>query len=98
MKIEAEEVFHSFQKKDWMGGLENRSQFVKKCAWAVPNMAAINEIARQGKIVEVGAGTGYWTFLLRQMGVDVVAYDESPYQNNWCDKRRKSRSPLIPMR
>ena len=29
-------------------------------------------------VVEMGAGTGYWTALLRQKGVDVVAYDAHP--------------------
>lgn len=85
MNIEAEEVFRSFQKKDWMGAFEERKQFVRKYAWAVPNMAAINEIARHGKVVEIGAGSGYWAYLLREHGVDVVAYDEKPYENKWCN-------------
>ena len=85
MKIEAEEVFQSFQGRNWMGALEERNQFVRKYAWAVPNMAAINEIARHGKVVEIGAGTGYWAYLLRQKLVSVVAYDKSPYENGWCN-------------
>lgn len=85
MNIEAEEVFRSFQKKDWMGAFEERKKFVRKYAWAVPNMAAINEIARHGKVVEIGAGSGYWAYLLREHGVDVVAYDEKPYENKWCN-------------
>ena len=74
MKIEAEEVFQSFQGRNWMGALEERNQFVRKYAWAVPNMAAINEIARHGKVVEIGAGTGYWAWNLPVQGKRVVSH------------------------
>jgi hypothetical protein len=45
-------------------------------AWAVPNDAAVNVLKQLGKpILEVGAGTGYWAWLLSLEGVDIVAYD-----------------------
>lgn len=52
----------------------------KQFSWAVPTPAAL--LAIQGHsprgVVEIGAGGGYWAMLLRQLGVDVVAYDPHP--------------------
>jgi hypothetical protein len=49
-------------------------------AFAVPTDAALHVIARVSPtgVVEVGAGTGYWASLLREIGVDTVAYDPAP--------------------
>ena len=47
-------------------------------SWAVPTEEALDAIAAVAPIVEVGAGTGYWARLLRDRGVDVVAYDVAP--------------------
>ena len=55
--------------RDWLARLY---------AFAVPNKAALDELATVSPIVEVGAGTGYWASLLRSQGVDVVAYDSIP--------------------
>ena len=48
-------------------------------AFAVPCAAALDAVAalRMG-VVEVGCGTAYWACLLRERGVDVVAYDARP--------------------
>ena len=47
-------------------------------SWAIPNEEALDAIAAVGPIVEIGAGTGYWAWLLQKRGVDVVAYDAAP--------------------
>lgn len=45
-------------------------------AFAVPTEEVLEIVASLGKpVVEVGAGTGYWSWLLRNRGVDVIAYD-----------------------
>jgi hypothetical protein len=49
-------------------------------AFAVPNDAALAALARRAPIVEMGAGGGYWASLLRQMNVDVLAFDRDPIQ------------------
>lgn len=49
-----------------------------KYAWAVPTFEAVRAIADWSPLVEIGAGTGYWAWLLRQLGADVVAYDLHP--------------------
>lgn len=55
-----------------------RRKACNKYSWAVPTMGALQRIAALGPIVEIGAGTGYWAYLLREMGVDVLAYDIAP--------------------
>ncbi len=57
---------------------EQRVACVRRYAFAVPTAAALAAVARHAPIVELGAGTGYWAFLLRRRGVDVVAYDIAP--------------------
>jgi hypothetical protein len=51
---------------------------VRRYAFAVPTSAALEAIARYSPIVELGAGTGYWAYLLLARGVDIVAYDLAP--------------------
>jgi hypothetical protein len=57
---------------------ERRRAHVRRYAFAVPTEPALAAVARCAPIVELGAGTGYWAYLLRQRGVDVVAYDRFP--------------------
>jgi hypothetical protein len=57
---------------------ERRVACVRRYAFGVPNRAALEAIARYAPIVELGAGTGYWAYLLRNRGVDIVAYDAAP--------------------
>jgi hypothetical protein len=51
---------------------------VGRYAFAVPNLDALDALACLGPLVELGAGDGYWARLLRDRGVDVVAYDRVP--------------------
>jgi hypothetical protein len=46
--------------------------------FAVPNEAALKELESLGPLLQMGAGTGYWTALLRFRGVDIVAFDLHP--------------------
>jgi hypothetical protein len=51
---------------------------VRRYAFGIPNRAALQAIARHAPIVELGAGTGYWAYLLRNRGVQIAAYDLVP--------------------
>lgn len=55
-----------------------RHELTAKYAWAVPTPEAIDAIAKLSPIVEVGAGAGYWAWLLRQAGAEVHAFDIAP--------------------
>lgn len=63
-----------------------RHNLVKRYSWAIPSPETIGWIVEklQGrKVVEIGAGTGYWAWLLLQSGVDVNAYDLKPPSGGW---------------
>ena len=45
---------------------------------AIPSAAALKALAKLGPIVEMGSGSGYWAAMLRERGVDVLAYDAEP--------------------
>ncbi|GGM06463.1 methyltransferase domain-containing protein [Dactylosporangium sucinum] len=55
-----------------------RRELAARLAWAIPTEAALALIGDHGPILETGAGTGYWAALLRARGVDVVATDAAP--------------------
>lgn len=70
---------------EWRARVEVVHKLQQQYAWAIPDDTAICAIAGRGPVVEIGAGTGYWAWLLAQAGCDVVAYDEKPAFNGWCD-------------
>jgi hypothetical protein len=69
---------------DWLrtptgsSAFEERVRCVRRYAFAVPNAAALSTLARHAPIVELGAGTGYWAYLLRRRGVEIAAFDVAP--------------------
>jgi hypothetical protein len=63
-----------------------RQRMIAKYAWAVPNTEAIELLIRHSPLVEMGAGTGYWAWLVRQAGGDILAFDRYPPpdpRNRW---------------
>lgn len=60
-----------------------RTKLVKHFAWAVPDEPALELVGATGKVVEIGAGGGYWASLLHNRGVEVHAYDPEPGQSNY---------------
>lgn len=66
-----------------------RTALVQRYAWSIPSPSTLLWMveALDGRsVVEMGAGTGYWAWLLEQLGVDIVAYDEHPPlrgKNHW---------------
>lgn len=73
----------------WHGAREllrdMRQMLVRIHSWAVPNTEAIEVAARYSPLVEVGAGTGYWAWLLKLAGADMVAYDLEPLASSLDD-------------
>lgn len=59
-----------------------RGELIKQFSFAIPNDEAIDALAALGPIIEMGAGSGYWAYLLRKRGVDVQAYDKHPGKTN----------------
>ncbi|KAG7396447.1 hypothetical protein PHYBOEH_002264 [Phytophthora boehmeriae] len=54
-------------------------------AYATPTREALDIMAKHAPIVEVGAGTGYWSSLLQRANVDVIAYDKCPPSTEGTD-------------
>ena len=77
---------HGEKFNDW----KEREEAVQKWAWAVPNKEALNAIKRHSPIAEIGCGSGYWAMLLKEMGVDVTAYDQEE------DKKQKAQKAASP--
>jgi hypothetical protein len=54
-----------------------RKRLVAAYAFAIPNREALTALAAEAPLVELGAGAGYWAFLLRQLGVKIEAFDRN---------------------
>jgi hypothetical protein len=55
-----------------------RLALAQRFSYVLPESHLLRVVRRHSPLVELGAGTGYWTYLLRLMGADVVAYDSAP--------------------
>lgn len=61
-----------------------RDRLIGHYAWSIPDPKIASLIAKYTRrIVEIGAGGGYWAWYLYQYGVDVEAYDTEPCYNPW---------------
>ena len=52
-----------------------RELYLQQYGFAILDEATVQVLAPYAPIVEVGAGSGYWAYELRQAGVEVVATD-----------------------
>ncbi len=66
------------ERGDLFNEFEARKTLVAEYAWAIPTPEAIEAVAKLSPIVEVGAGAGYWAWLLREAGANVQAFDIAP--------------------
>jgi hypothetical protein len=67
-----EAVKDSDQSGDALTNLAQRYSYV------LPDDRSLTMLAALGSLVEMGAGTGYWSYRLRAIGVDIVAIDQAP--------------------
>ncbi|MDB5476169.1 MAG: hypothetical protein JWP49_1680 [Phenylobacterium sp.] len=58
-----------------------RKVFVRTWGFSIPCAEAIGVLSRLGPLVEIGAGSGYWTALLRHAGLDAIATDAAATGN-----------------
>lgn len=64
-----------------------RFDLCKKYSFAIPDEKALEIISRYSPIVEMGAGTGYWAYLLNEKGVDIICYDINPFNNDQANNK-----------
>lgn len=62
-----------------------RARNSRKYSFAIPNEQALEVLKQHAPIIEIGSGSGYWAFLLRQKGVDVLAVDNmsETFEKRW---------------
>ncbi len=72
-----------YAKKSDTFSFSVRDKLVKVFAWAIPNNDAIAALAKLPKIVEVGAGNGYWSHLVKRAGGDITPFDTKPWLGSW---------------
>lgn len=78
----------------WMrsntAAMQARDYAVNFFGWAVPTAEAIAAIAAlKQPIADLGAGRGYWAWLLRRAGVEVAAFEPSSYTFRWAETTRR---------
>lgn len=54
------------------------TELAQAYAYVFPGAQVLEQVARLGPLVEMGAGTGYWANKLQALGSDVIAYDQAP--------------------
>lgn len=61
-------------------GFIHRRALCKKYTWAIPDPKSLDFVAKwsNGKLIEIGAGAGYWAWQLSMRDVNVLAYDVRP--------------------
>jgi hypothetical protein len=55
-----------------------RLDLAQRYSYVFPDTHLVNALCGLGPLVEMGAGTGYWTRELRVRGADVLAFDQAP--------------------
>jgi hypothetical protein len=83
MMFEMSELTHLDMQDPGGFGAYMRSSMAREVlahyfAFAIPNDKALDTLAKHAPLIEIGAGTGYWTSLLRKRGVNILAYDIAP--------------------
>ena len=58
--------------------LDKRDDFITEYCFTIPYYSILSTVASYSPIVEIGAGSGYWSRCLGEMGADVLAYDSNP--------------------
>lgn len=73
------------------------SSMRRKWSWAIPNDDALDAIVKYSPhgLIEIGAGAGYWCSLLRDRGLDVLAYDINPPPKSSWTNRQTSFTEVI---
>lgn len=70
--------------EEWASGaaFALREMAVRCWSWSIPDPDSLDFVVRyaRGRIIDPMAGTGYWSYLLTQLGVDCVSYDLEPPQ------------------
>lgn len=92
----------------WDEDLRVRDEFIGSFGFAVLTDAVIDAVRSLTPILEVGAGSGYWTYELQKIGLDIIATDpgtgryrfyrssiEESWHASWCQIERLEGSEAV---
>lgn len=65
----------------------------QRYTYVVPSDSALAMLAGLAPLVEIGAGTGYWAYRLRSIGVDIVAFDLAPVDGERANRYHSRTRP-----
>jgi hypothetical protein len=65
----------------------------QRYSYVFPSDSALAMLADLGPLVEIGAGTGYWAYRLRAIGVDIVAFDQAPLDGERANRYHSCTPP-----
>lgn len=89
-KIEYLEIFNEIKGKNFDFNWEirykenkDRYSLMKKYSFAIPTKEAIRGIIKYNPIIEIGAGNGYWAYLINKFGGKIVAFDNNQRDKDW---------------
>ena len=54
-------------------------------AYICPSIELLDKLVLMSPLIEIGAGTGYWARLLRDLGADVIAADRDVPESTWSE-------------
>jgi hypothetical protein len=77
---------HSFDLDDFVSRREIRAQHIHRFGFAVLTDEVISAIAPYQPLLEIGCGSGYWSYELRQAGLDVIATDPGTGKYHFFEK------------
>jgi hypothetical protein len=77
-----------------------RYPLLKKYSFAIPNEEAIHvikDISLDYPVIELGAGAGYWAYLIQQIGGNITPYDIGDWfwGNQWTHIHQSNEEILI---
>lgn len=76
--------------EEWSHERWVRENYICRFGFAIPTAAVIKKLKSLGPYVETGAGSGYWSYELKQAGVDVIATDMNPANTKYTKEEWKS--------
>ena len=79
------------QLEDWSSMGEEQVKIRNEYSWSVPTEEALRLLALHQPLVELGAGAGYWASLLKQLPVDILAFDEKHFRSSFNERANISQ-------
>lgn len=68
---------------------KGHQDFINEYACAIPNKIAIQILLDYSPILEIGAGNGYWSWVIEENGGSATPTDVKPWSNTWMDVKKE---------